>query len=87
VRVAGEVDLATADGMEAPILELLGSGFETVVVDLRKVSFMDSSGVRVLITSHNYAEDRGAHLSIVAGTSRSRDVLELSGAIDHLDVS
>ena len=87
MRVVGEIDLATADAVEAPILELLGCGIETVVLDLREVSFMDSSGIRVLISSHQYAEDRGAHLSIVAGTSRSREVLELTGAIDHLDVS
>lgn len=58
-----------------------------MVLDLREISFLDSSGIRVLITINQYAEDRGAHLSIVIGTSPSRRVLELSGAIDHLDVS
>jgi anti-anti-sigma factor len=85
--VLGEIDLATAGDVESPLLDLLNSGFETVVLDLREVSFLDSSGIRVLITTHQYAEARGAHLSIVVGTSRSREVLELSGAIDHLDVS
>lgn len=87
VRVLGEVDLATAGEMEGPLLELLDSGFETVVVDLREVSFLDSSGIGVLSSSHQYAQDRGARLAIVVGTSRSREVLELSGAIEQLDVS
>jgi anti-sigma B factor antagonist len=73
--------------MEGPLLELLDSGFETVVVDLREVSFLDSSGIGVLSSSHRYAQDRGARLAIVVGTSRSREVLELSGAIEQLDVS
>jgi anti-sigma B factor antagonist len=87
VRVLGEVDLATAGDVECPIRELLDSGFETVVVDLREVSFLDSSGIGVLISSHRYAQERGARLSIVVGRSRSREVMELSGVIDHLDVS
>jgi anti-sigma B factor antagonist len=87
VRVVGEIDLATAGDVESPVLELLDSGFETVVLDLREVSFLDSSGIGVLIRSHQYADARGAHLSIVVGKSRSREVLEISGAIDYLDVS
>lgn len=87
VRVVGEIDLSTADDVKGPLLELFDSGFESVVLDLRGVSFLDSSGTGVLINSHRYAEDRGAHLSIVVGASRSREVLELSGAIDHLHVS
>jgi anti-anti-sigma factor len=87
VRVAGEIDLATAAEMEAPVLEMLDNGFAHVVLDLREVTFMDSSGVRVLITAHQRAQDLGAGLSIVVGTSRIRQTLELSGAIDYLGVS
>lgn len=87
VRVLGEVDLATAGDVEGPLRELLNSGFETVVLDLREVSFLDSSGIGVLISSHRYAQECGARLSIVVGRSRSREVMELSGVIDHLDVA
>lgn len=87
VRAVGEIDLATADELERPMLELFDSGFEDVVLDLRDVTFMDSSGIRVLITTHQHAKDRGAGLSIVVGTSRVRQTLELSGAIDYLEVS
>jgi anti-anti-sigma factor len=87
VRVLGEIDLITAGDLERPLLELLASGFEAVVLDLREVSFLDSSGIRVLITAHQCAEERGGHLSSVVGTSPGRGALELSGAVDHLDVS
>ena len=87
VRVAGEIDIATVAEIEMPVAELLDSGFAHVVVDLREVSFMDSSGIRVLISAHQYAENLGARLSIVVGASRARQTLELSGAIDYLGVS
>jgi anti-anti-sigma factor len=87
VRAEGEIDLATAAELEEPVLELLDRGFGHVVIDMRAVTFMDSSGIRVLITAHQHALDRGASLSIVVGTSRVRQTLELSGAIDYLGVS
>jgi anti-anti-sigma factor len=87
MRVCGEIDLATADKVEQPLLDLLESGFRDVVVDLRDVPFMDSSGIRVLITAHQRAEDLQACLSIRVGASRIRQALELSGAIDYLAVS
>jgi anti-sigma B factor antagonist len=87
VHAAGEIDLATADELERPLLELLDSGFEHVVLDLRDVTFMDSSGIRVLIGGHQHAERLGAALSIEVGTSPIRQTLELSGAIDYLIVS
>ena len=87
VRVVGEIDLATAPEIERPVVELLDSGFEHVVLDLHGVTFMDSSGIRVLISTHQHAEARGARLSITIGTSRIRQTLELSGAFDYLAVS
>jgi anti-sigma B factor antagonist len=87
VRVLGEVDLVTAGQVERPLMELLDSGCATVVLDLREVSFMDSSGISVLVGAHQCAEEVGAHLAIVVGTSPSRRALELSGAIDQLNVS
>jgi anti-sigma B factor antagonist len=87
VRAEGEIDLATIAEVERPVLELLDSGFGHVVVDMRAVTFMDSSGIRLLIGAHRQAVDRGASLSIVVGGSRIRKTLELSGAIDYLGVS
>jgi anti-sigma B factor antagonist len=87
VRAGGEIDLSTAPAIEGPLLELLDRGFKQVVLDLQGVRFMDSSGIRVLINAHQHAEALGASLSILVGTSRIRQTLELSGAIEYLGVS
>jgi anti-anti-sigma factor len=46
VAVAGELDLAAAPAFEATLLEQLAAG--PVRLDLRELSFMDSSGIRIL---------------------------------------
>ncbi len=48
VRPLGEIDIATADAMQQQITDA-GAGGTPVLVDLRDVTFMDSSGVRALV--------------------------------------
>jgi anti-sigma B factor antagonist len=60
----GELDLATAPALEEPVLAALGEGRE-VVIDLRELAFMDSSGVRVLIVAHGHAGHDGERLVLV----------------------
>lgn len=51
VVIRGELDLATAPELERVIGERLDAG-DDVVVDLRELGFMDSSGLRVLVAAH-----------------------------------
>jgi len=51
VLIRGELDLATAPDLERVIGERLDAG-DDVVVDLRELAFMDSSGLRVLVAAH-----------------------------------
>ena len=58
----GELDLATAPELERLLEE---RGGDEVVVDLRALEFMDSSGVRVLVAGHALAGREGGRLAIV----------------------
>jgi anti-anti-sigma factor len=55
VLIRGELDLATAPDLERVIVERLDAG-DDVVVDLRELAFMDSSGLRVLVAAHTRTE-------------------------------
>ena len=55
----GDLDLACADALEDEVRELRRSGFERVVIDLRGVEFMDSTGLRVLLSLRNDAKRDG----------------------------
>ena len=79
VVIRGELDLATAPDLEAALTERLDAG-QDVVVDLRELAFLDSTGLRVLVASHIRAEGGDASFLIVrpdrgrrsSGSSTSR---------------
>ncbi len=86
VRPVGDVDLASATDVELPLFELLDRGFTHVVVDLRRVTFLDSSGIRMLVNAHKHAEQLGARVSVRLGGEPSRRALEITGMLDYLDI-
>jgi anti-anti-sigma factor len=86
VRPVGEVDIATAEGLEQPIVELLEQGFERVVVDLRAVTLFDSTAVHALVRCNQRAGALGARMSIILGGSASRCALEMTGIVDRLEI-
>jgi anti-anti-sigma factor len=49
VRPVGELDMATVPVLEAQIRELRGAGFRSVVLDLRKLEFMDATGLSLIL--------------------------------------
>jgi anti-anti-sigma factor len=80
VAATGELDLATAGALEDAVLPAVRDG-RHVVLDLRGLDFMDSSGVRVIVAAHVAAGEHDGRLSLVrleAGTPIRR-VLEISG--------
>jgi anti-sigma B factor antagonist len=46
---SGELDLATVEGLGAAIDGLVDAGFKTVVLDLRRLTFIDSTGLRLIV--------------------------------------
>lgn len=87
VRPCGELDLATAPDLEELVIGRLADGAR-VVLDLRGLSFMDSSGVRVLVAAHARASDDGGELTIVrpARGSAVDRILEVSGIEEALHI-
>lgn len=77
----GELDLATVDQLAAEVDDLVGRGFDTVVLDLRATSFMDSSGVQLLLQQTARPD---AHVTLVDGSDQVRRVIDLAGVRDLL---
>jgi anti-anti-sigma factor len=77
---SGELDLATAPALEGALaraFEAAGDG--SVVLDLRELGFIDSSGLRTLLTARRRAEEAGASFSLVAGHRGLERTLEIAG--------
>ena len=79
VRVAavGELDLATVAQLQAQIRELREAGFEHIVLDLRQLTFMDSSGVSLILDEDRSARRNGHDFLIINGTPAIQRVLQL----------
>ena len=74
VRVAGELDMATANSFSDAISPVAAST-PHVVVDLRACTFIDSAGMRVITATMNQTE----RVSIVAFDPAVLRVLEITG--------
>ena len=87
LTLRGELDLATAPELEQLVTERLEAGRE-VVVDLRGLEFMDSSGIRVLVAAHTRAGRIGTRLVIVrppVGSAVAK-IVEVSGLDGELNL-
>jgi anti-anti-sigma factor len=79
IAPAGELDIATTPALEQAIAEATGEPGAALVLDLRELTFMDSTGLRTLAQTNARAEDEGFTLAIVRGSSQIERVLEISG--------
>lgn len=82
VAPSGEVDMGTVHSVRDV---LHGSGrCDVLVLDLGAVSFMDSSGVGLVVDEHHRAEREGFELRVVAGSEQVRRLFEMTGLSRHL---
>lgn len=84
LKLAGELDIATVDTLQAELARVLARGFWHVVIDLRELEFIDAAGLRLLLALTNQALREGWRLSVVQGPTAVRRVFELTGTLDEL---
>jgi anti-anti-sigma factor len=82
VFVDGEVDLATAPVLDKELARYRGR----VVVDLRSVSFMDSSGISVLLRHKARLEGVGGQIRLLVGSGEIRRLFELTGVDEMFQI-
>jgi anti-sigma B factor antagonist len=75
----GELDLATAPALEASLGRAFDDDADHVVLDLRELEFIDSSGLRTLLTARRQADHAGQRFSLVAGHRGLERTLEIAG--------
>jgi anti-sigma B factor antagonist len=85
VAPSGELDLVTVVDVERELSDLRAGGFTDIVFDLRRVTFMDSSGLSLLLKHHRAAQAAGHRFQLVEGTTAARRLLEITGTTDIFD--
>jgi anti-anti-sigma factor len=83
ITVNGEVDAASADSVRNRVLEAIEGGAKRLEIDMHDVSFMDSSGLRVLIAGYKAAEAAGGSLGVRNASDVVLRLLEITGQKDR----
>ena len=86
IAATGELDLSGAAILEAELERLAGEpDLGTVVLDLRGLEFMDSSGLRLIVLADMRAREAGRRFALVRGTETVHRVFEITRMSDRLD--
>jgi anti-sigma B factor antagonist len=86
VAVAGELDLASSPELEQQLEQVWSSDAEQLVIDLRALEFMDSTGLSIIVGVHQRLAETGRKLSVVKGPPQVQRLLDLTGVSERLQL-
>ena len=79
VAAPQEIDITNAEALRAALLEASANGDDTLVVDMTRTQFCDSSGLHTLIAAHKRAEAEGREMLLVIPSTTVLRVFALTG--------
>ena len=83
VTAVGEIDASNADMVDGAISNALIDGYKQVLLDFARVTFIDSTGLGVLVKAHRSADAAEARFAIVHPTPQTRKLIRVLG-LDQL---
>ena len=86
LALSGELDLVSSPVLKRSMEELASSEAELIVVDLRRVEFMDSTGLHLLVQAQQRAQESGRRFALVRGPDQVQRVFDLTGTADTLTI-
>lgn len=86
VAIAGELDLGTAPRLNAALGSSAVVQSDAVLVDLSGVTFMDSTGLKLLLTLDNDLRGRGGRMAIACPDGAARLLFDVTGIDVHLQL-
>ena len=87
VALSGELDLSSALLFDEELRRIEADDLpRTLVLDLRKLKFLDSTGLRLIWSAHARARRCGRMLKVVPGTDAVRRIFRLTGMNERLDI-
>lgn len=84
LTVVGELDIATTPQLEEAARATIARGLRDLTIDLRKLTFMDSSGLRLLVILNERASNEGWMLRLLKPADPVLAILSLTGADKNL---
>lgn len=79
LALSGELDLSTANVLEGHLREVEAEGTELIILDLRSLTFLDSTGLASTLQAHKRAKALGRRFMAVPGPPNVQKVFEITG--------
>jgi anti-anti-sigma factor len=86
ITLRGELDLAAAPLFSAQFEECFAAGSKPIVVDLSKLSFMDSTGLRSVLMAHERTQEQGRSFGVMPGDGQVARLLSIARVEEHLNL-
>ena len=86
LAVRGELELGSALGLAGPLSEVAGDGEGPVLLDLTGLTFMDSTGMSVLLTAWRRLSRQGRPMAVVCPGGAVRRLFEMTKLVETLGV-
>lgn len=84
VCLRGEFDLASEKEFKDQMRLLANDAFGKLVLDLRELTFIDSTGLRMILEQWNHSRTNGLDLSILPGSGQVQRVFAMTGLAELL---
>lgn len=86
VALSGELDLVASPALDRAIGDQAESDVDLVVVDLRRLEFMDSTGLHAVLRIQQGAHELGRRFAVIRGPDHVQRLFELTGLTETLTI-
>ncbi|MGH9044594.1 MAG: STAS domain-containing protein [Acidimicrobiales bacterium] len=87
VKVTGEIDVASAPQLRSELQEVCSGGNPAVAVDLRQVTFLDSSALGVLVGALRRSKENKTELQLIIDSPRLLKIFDITGLTSVFNIS
>ena len=84
IVLEGELDMATAPRLQGAIDDPGVASMPSIVIDLRQLQFIDSTGLRVILAALQASRERGQEFAITRGSAQVERLLSITGVAEHM---
>jgi anti-sigma B factor antagonist len=80
----GELDMASASLLQRAVEDVELTAKPLLVLDLRRLEFIDSTGLRVILSTRKRCQERDQELAVTQGSQQVERLLSVTGMAEHL---
>jgi anti-sigma B factor antagonist len=86
LRLQGELDLVSAPVLQRAIADARTDSAEMIVLDLQDLQFIDSAGLRTILSGHEDSREHGREFAVTPGSQQVQRLLAVAGVSEHLRI-